>query len=103
MQHKPNPDFRILLAILSLALLVALPLAGCAPAAAAGSTGPVVKVYYAGPAAPGGAAVALQLAAAGGFIQQVSDPAQADVFVFNGAAGGNRLEQLAPGARAHRG
>ncbi len=87
MPHTSRPNYRVALVILSLVVLVALPLAACAPSAAAGSNSPAVKVYYAGPAAPGGAATALQLAADDGFIQQVSDPAQADVFVLNGAAG----------------
>jgi O-antigen/teichoic acid export membrane protein len=93
MPHKPGIDFRMSLVILSLVLLVAVPLAGCAPSAAARSNGPVVKVYYVspdrgvGPGTPGGAATALKLAEADGFIQQVSNPAQAEVFVLNGAAG----------------
>ena len=86
MGHKPNTNLKFLLAILSLILLCSAPLAGCAPAAAAGSNaGQVIKVYYSGPGAPGGIAAAIEIAAADGFVKQVSDPGQADVFVLNGA------------------
>src|SRR5450759_193414 len=86
MGHKPNTNLKFLLAILSLILLCSAPLAGCAPAATAGSNaGQVIKVYYSGPGAPGGIVAAIEIAAADGFVKQVSDPGQADVFVLNGA------------------
>ena len=86
MRPEHRVKARLPLVLLSLALLVALPLAGCAAAPAA-PTAPAFKVYYAGPGLPDSALTALKLAADDGFVQLVDNPSQADVFVLNGAAG----------------
>ncbi len=82
-------------------ILLSLLLTACAPAEQTnrGAVQPV-RIFYAGPQGKSGVGEALSIAEAGGFVQRVSQPEQAEAFVLAGAGG---LDPIAAGARLQAG